>query len=820
MNPFMGRAPVESREDWFGSQRYFDELNSCIAQRANTVVLGVQGSGKTSLLRTMFSFDYCTRLAGEKKILICEADLSLEKDGDAICRYLEEQIREVAQFYLDDSERKETMLQETKRGEGGSSRSRLSRTITLLHRKYGYFIVLLIDHFERFTTSPMVTMEHHEVLRSLIEDGMLQCIVATDYDLSLDSLPPHMPGSYLLQKFTKSLRMQPLPQEAAVALLQRRQEGAEYQLPVELLETLFQLSGGIPWVLKATAEQVYANMEENRGTLKMPVAKEAIYQACLPLFQSWCKYLTGKQAEAVRIVADQAEDNAHYAGKDFTGSQSDLLSAVNVLKNRGILRQTEYLTQSGAVRMGPDYELQLNSLLFQRFCREGLAGEAARENPFEKKRREIREQEEREEKIREHEDAMRVLEEQAGVEKVKQAQRGGFGSGGATIIQVVQILGMLQETGRSRQTFAEQLSTALRKPFSLGAVPALPVDPAMSEEEIAQRSDEAVDQIGRQLVQEVEVDEEHDLVNVSPAELRTLDMRFQEARRRRAGLTDEMLEAQSERCQFYLKLSVVVEDALELPGLQMEDYSPQLVLYGKALEQSLRDNLYELFHRDAELSVYSPVCHAEDPEAPDAFCNKPAENTLIGNYEYLIAGKKDRLGALCEKYPDLLQAKPEPGSWSEWWRQLHDDIDTARRIRNLMGHADENSPTREKLDQMCGLLMGEPRNKGILDRITVGKRLAEQIFPQDIPPQAIFRMVGAVCEMECTARKANGGLRGETCEGRYPVNISPRKVQGYRGESLSQGVTLVGKTLRVRILEYKVQDGREFFSAELVSEAG
>lgn len=819
MNPFMSRVPVESREDWFGTQKYFEVLDACIAQRVNTAILGVQGSGKTSLLRTMFSCDYCACMAEKRKILICEADLSLQRDGDAICRYLAEKIQEDAQFYLENSEQKKKMFQEMRTVEGESAQTRLSKLIILLHRKYGYFIVLLMNHFERFTTSPMVTMEHHEVLRSLIEGRMLQCVVATNYDLSQDSLPPNMPGSYLLQKFTKFLYMQPFSLEAAVALLQRRQEGTDYQLPVKLIETLFRLSGGIPWVLETAAEQVYANLEVNGGTLEMPVAKEAIYQACFPIFQSWCKYFTEEQMKAIQVLAGQAEDNAHYAVMDFTGAQSHRLRAVAALKKRGILRQVEYTTQSGGVRRGRDYELQLNSLLFQRFCREGLAEEIARENPFEKKRRETEEQEKREEEIRQHEQYMRRLKEKEGQEKVKQAQQGGFSSGNGTIVQVVQILNMLQETGNSRQMFAQQLSGALRKPFSLGILPLCPADPNMSEEDFALRSDQAVNQISQQILQDVEVDEEHDLVNVTPAELRTLDIRFQDARQRRAGLTDAMLEAQSERCQFYLKLSVVVEDALELPGLQMEDYSPQLVMYGKALEQSLRDNLYELFHRDTELSAYSPMNRVEDPTAPDAFRNKQAEDTLIGNYEYLIAGKTGRLETLCETYPAQPEGEAEPVSWSDWWWKLQNDIDTARRIRNLMGHADENSPTREKLNEMCQLLIGGSGDEGILNRVTVGKRLALGMFPQETSQEAISQMVGTVCEMECTARKTNGGLRGITCSGRYTVNISPRKVQRYWGEDLSRNMSLVGKKFRVRLLEYRVQDNREFFSAELVSEA-
>ncbi len=826
MNPFMSRFPVESREEWFGSQQYFEELEACIEQKVNTVILGVQGSGKTSLLRTMFSFDYCERLAAERKILACEADLSAQQDGNAICHYLAERILEEAELYLEDSEKKAAMLRELRAVTGDSGQSRLSKMITRLHRKYGYFVVLLMNHFERFTTSPRVTMEHHEVLRSLIEDRMLQCIAATNYDLSQDSLPPNMPGSYLMQKFTRPIRMLPLAWEDAAALLRHRQEKAEWQMPEKLMEVLYSLSGGIPWVLEAAAEQIYDNRLKHEGKLEIQEAKDAIFDACLPVFKSWCKYLTGDQARVIRMLAEPAENSSACASRDFTGEQANVLNAAAALKNRGLLRQAEYITRSGERRKGPDYELQFNCLLFQRFCREGLAEKAAAENPFEKMRRQAAEQASREKELLQHDSTMRQLEEEEKRVRIEQARKEPSATGGDTyniyvdqrqVISPGQLLDLLELAGDSRQLFAERLSGVLRKNFSAPALPVLSGPEELPEAALAQKMDELWDEAGRQMLQDVQVDEEQDLVDVTPAELQTLDVRFQEARNRcRPGLTDAMLEAQSERCQFYLKLSVVVEDALELPGVRMEDYSPQLVFYGKALEQALRDNLYELFHRDPELSIYNPVTHVDAPDSAEAFRNKPAGKTLMGNYEYLIAGKKERLEALCLSHPVQPQGEPAPESWKGWWEQLRRAICRAREIRNLMGHADELSPNREKLDQMCGLLLGDGAGRGILDRVTVGRQLTQLLVPREIPRQTAGQLVGTVCQMECTARKTNGGLRGITCEGGYAVNISPRMVRKFRLDTAAQGEVLVGRIFWVRILECKVQDSREFFSAELV----
>lgn len=829
MNPFMSRFPVERREEWFGSQHYFQELDACIEQKVNAVILGVQGSGKTSLLRTMFSYDYCEGLARNRKILACEADLSARQDGNAICHYLAERILDEAEQYLEDSERTQGLLKELRSITDESGQVRLSKLITRLHRKYGFFVVLLMNHFERFTTSPRVTMDHHEVLRSLIDDRMLQCIVATNYDLSQDSLPPNVPGSYLLQKFTRPILLQPLSRTDAEALLRRRQERAEWQMPEKLMDVLYSLSGGIPWVLEAAAEQLYDNREKNGGRLDIQKAKESIYEACLPVFKSWCKYLTENQARVLRMLAERVTENRQYAVRDFTGEQSDLLTAAVSLKNRGLLWQTPpHVTKSGNMQPGPDYELRFNCLLFQRFCQEGLADQAARENPFEKIRQAAADRERQEQEIAQHASTMRELEEKEKLAQIERTQREPEPAGPVTNIyvenmQVVQgirpeeLLNLLGTAGGSRQALAEQLSQMLRKNFSVPALPAPPL--GLTDAAFAQRLDELWDQTGRQVIQDVQVDEEQDLLDVTPAALQNLDTRFREARDRcRKELTDAILEEQSERCQFYLKLSVVVEDALELPGVRLEDYSPQLVFYGKALEQTLRDNLYELFHQDPELSIYNLMTHVDTPDSMEIFRNKPVERTFVGNYEYLIAGKKERLATLCQSHLAQPEDAEAPESWTDWWGRLRRDIGLAREIRNLMGHADENSPTREKLDQLCGLLMGDPAAPGILERATVGRRLALVLVPREIPRQAMEQLVGTVCDMECTTRKTNGGLRGLTCEGGYTVNISPRMVQRYRLDTGSQGETLVGKIFQVRILECKVQDSREFFSGELVGE--
>lgn len=815
MNPFRSRWPIEKRSDWIGDQKIFNELEECIYQRVNAFILGVKGSGKTALLNCFFSIDYKREMAVKNRILIYAADLSTRSDGEDICNYLADRLKYAVKRLLGKTEEQAEIMEELESINSASGETRLQYMIEFLHEEYGYFVVLIMDNFELFTSSTSITIEHHEKLRSLIESRMLQCIVATDYDLSKDSLPWDVKGSYLVQKFTHSILAPAFSEEDALSFIKEKQKGCEIQLEDNVIRSLFKLSGGIPWMLEAAAECAYGNIEKNGGELNRAELKDAVYQACLPIMESWCKLLTAPQTEVLTLLAAQIEKNSIPVCRDFAG-EPQLQNAVAALKFRGILRQAYNTDQFGNVIRGGDYYVCFNSLLFQLFCSTGRMKEIAGNNPLAA--------EKPGEKF--GQPVQQIIQNYNFYEGSK-ANLSGAQDYSQTIhadnVQINQgitpseILSLLQASGDSRQLFAQQLSAQIQKNISQDMLPRLTRGGDMGEEEFAQQYDEEYDRFGQQLIQEVQVDEEDDLVNVTQDELETLDLRFEEARRRcRANVTDELLEHQSERCQFYIKLSVVVEDALDFPGaFVMNDFSPQLVLYGKALEQALRDNLYELFHREEVLSIYDTKKHIENAASGEVFKNKALEKTYIGNYVYLILYKKDYLGGLCMNQQISWEGIDSLETWKDWWSKFQTDIDSAREIRNLADHADQESPDKIKLNQMCSLLFGEEDRKGILDRMRVGKSLAAGMFPPAIPAQIIEELTGTVCEMECTQRKANGGLKGKLCDGGYVVNISPRKVKRYRESLPEQEFNPVGTVFRVKILEYKIQNETEFFSAEI-----
>lgn len=813
-NPFVSYSPLESQNNWIGDTNPFIMLSHNMRMRNNVCILGVQGTGKTSLLQCFFNIEYIRRMAQDEKTIICSVDLSLQQSGSDVCQYLADRIKSTARLLLIGSPYYQMFIDALKAEDATTPQALLQNIIGILNL-LGYHVVLIMDRFERFTSSTTITMGHHETLRSLIEANMLRCIVATNYDLSKDSLAPGVKGSYLMQKFTNHICLKGMPQDVAVQYIQNQQLDSKIQLPNELIAKLTEISGGIPLLLEYAAESAYDNLSKNEGKINGRELTAEIYEKSRPVLRSWCDSLTAAQIRVLKTLTNESSNNM-ISLFDFTGFDDDIKKAVAALRWRGLLiaPDVEY-----------NFEVRANSLLLQRFCKEELK-----------------------------EPESQLIVPQAKDMRTPPLPMPDFSSipsSGATVnihvhgdvyqgnalkvenIQINQglstsdLLKLLCESDSaslgalpdSRGTFAAQLSSQLRKFIPNRQTPFLLPDQSSPPHVYVQDYDEEFNKLSQKMVCDIEVDEEENLV-VTPAELQTLETRFAEARTRcRSSLSDELLASQSERCQFYIKLSVVVEDALELPGIQMDDYSPQLVLYGKALEQSLRDNFYELFHKEPKLSIYSTYTQLEDQSSPDVFANKLVNQTLIGNYIFLMSAKRSYLANLC--HCNAIQTPNQPtdnNSWITWWRNLEDDIFEARRIRNMADHADAVlSPRKENLELMCDLLFGTSTSTGLLSRSLVGKSLLQQIFPPAISFDVAQNFVGKECHMICRTVKRNGGLNGVTCEGGYPVNISPKRVLAYRNANMYENFDFAEKELVVSIIECKTQDNRDFFAAELVS---
>ena len=193
-NPFIDDFPVESADEWVGDQTLIEILRNSAGTRTNTYIVGPEGSGKTSLLRTAFTPEYRRKMAETRKKLIYFADLSNKSDGNDICEYLADRLKLSLNQLIRDRELLSEIHELTGEISAMPGQARFQNFMQVLHDNWGYMAVIIMDYFELFTMSNSVTQAHHDCLRSLIESGQIQCVVATNYDLSKDYILESVDG--------------------------------------------------------------------------------------------------------------------------------------------------------------------------------------------------------------------------------------------------------------------------------------------------------------------------------------------------------------------------------------------------------------------------------------------------------------------------------------------------------------------------------------------------------------------------------------------------------------------------------------------------
>ncbi len=816
-NPFIKDRPLEVAESWIGDTFCIEDLKHALTNSTNICVLGEEGSGKTSLLMTALSFRYRKDSAVKRKKLIYFANLSNRKDSDDLCDYLTECFKNSLDSLVEDSDELENIKKTVSRVEGNGE-TRFQNIIRKVHDEYGYIIVIVMDNFERFVMSKTVNQNHHECLRTLIESGCIQCIVATNYDLTQDSLPEDIKGSYLLQEFTHSIVMKPFSEEDIQSYLTGMQRSGKELVPVTKSRPIFNLSGGIPKFVNIIARNMAQSSIDNKGIISPKDAIARAREDCEHIMDRWCELLTERQVEAIekllccyeeecRKKGEQYDLKKNLAHYDFTGDDT-YESEIKKLLSRGLLKNyIVYDRHNNPIKK--DYCVCLNSLFFQRYCIESKMKKAALENPLIE--------------IAESRNSNGQMGKSIGtyVEKIiidnsqNLTIRNSSITTGLSVKDLLEIITEKGSTVEQSRLIGEKLNKQFQTRLSVSDLKQVLDLSFENSSDYDARVDEAFEQARNRLVQDVRVDEYEDIIDVTASDLQTLDERFQVARKKiHADLSDEIVENQSERCQFFLKLAVVVEEALSISVIEFEDYSAQLILYCKVIEQSLRDNLFNLFHKKDELAEYSPSRHSIFPGAQDNFRHLNKDRCYIGNFANVIAGRTKDLAALCTSISVEAYTKTTSNDWELWWSDFASDIQTVRLIRNSVGHAGSNSPGKNDLLKMYEYLIGNSSMIGLLPRVLVGKVLYNQFYAPSINQVDASSLIGKEAVMKCTKVKTSGGIRGRLDKSGFEVNISPKKV--HRFQHANSAIVSEGDCLKIRVLEFKSTDVKDYFSAEIV----
>lgn len=704
MNPFRGTPmQVEFKEDLIGRESEFRELHTKMRQRKHTMIMGVEGSGKSSFLSSFFSYDYRLSMARDRKTLIYVTEYPTALSSEGVYDYFA-QMMEASVRILDDcglSQIKDNICQELQEIDGKTTgQSRFVQTINTIAER-GYRMVLVLDNFELFTSSQAVTMEHHELMRSLLHK--IQYVVATNYDFNKDSLPKGVRSSYLLQSFAKNeITMRGFTLEEAESYLLRELEGCEIQFDKEMIAQLHAASGGNPKLLYQAAYYAYELLERDPSARfkGSSVAKDTFADAKKTM-EHWSILLTPNQVKVLKELKQR-------------GGILDTMdrSAAELLLQRGILQEVYEVDAYGRnIKKSDAYAY--NSKLYETFC------------------------------TRVEEDGMTLMEkatlmnplnaegdEETGVgQKTKSLEEllaENLGKGAGSIIikgDVIMAEGNKTTVHIERMSFLQNIGNPeqLRSIFTnlsneMNGDSRFFVDKNADAETLDLRYDEMANQVTRKFIPEKPTEEE----------LQTLEDRFEEIRSIRPEVTDEFLGQLSSECQFYLKIAVVVEDALRiLHTVRLGDFSAQVVMYGKVLEQCLRDNMYLLFSTEQDLKDWDLYTHRVFAGSKKSFGGMSVNDTFIGNYIYMMRDKKSHLAQLCvNKHMQTEAAEIQDAEkWKSWWSALGENVDAARNCRNTADHAGSRSE-KDDLQVMCELLFG---NNGIMARCNVADELYHKL---------------------------------------------------------------------------------------------
>lgn len=701
-NPFsLDKCELANEKFFMGRNKSVEQLEKYLIGygQGSVIITGVEGIGKTTLLSMYFSKAKKEELAKIEKteetqpILVCEADLGTDC-GD-LYEYLLDRLYYSCRRILSKVSNGKNILEDVaiEVDSGQSPKSRYESVINVL-KDYGYRIVLVVDSFEHFTTSTAIKLEHHEMLRNLSESRKLQCVCATNYDLNKDTLPADVKESLYLQTFHNKIKLEGLTVYEIKEYIDNKLQNKEVKFTDEAIQVIYNLTGGIPWLINKLAHYVYDYIKENGSKCEFnkvlrAFLSENIEQNLLP-FKNWCKFLTNSQYEVIlRLLGDAVRPPEKIIYYNFSNVDSHIKKAANELFNRGFLIESE----------DENYKYGFNSVLLGfyslKYKDDILAQVEA--NPLAEQRARIS----REREIEEAKSETVMLEKQT-----------------ATLKRDF-LMASLFKANISEDTL-KQLNTVntglIEVRNSYDSV-------RIQDAEYYTESERKADELLSCQADQVLVDEVH---NGDDSELNQKFKEIIDSFHIGDKIDDALMCKVSETCGKYLKLGLIVEDIYNANRkFFLNDNSISLVYYGKCLEQCMRDNFFNLFREHAYFKDYNTFNKKVEPKGEGTFgVLVSQEQALLGRFYYMISLLKDKLARLFNEQLQKKKIKDIKKVWgNDDWDNFAKKIETAKNTRNLL-HAGNVLPTNEAVIELRNQLIGED---GILSLSYVGHCLYESL---------------------------------------------------------------------------------------------
>lgn len=718
-NPFVGELiPYDYDLALLDRGMDLDDLESIFQERTilNTRYISPRGTGKSSLLDAFFTPEKCQELASQHKLVyVCRISGDDMPTDAKVFVWLIEAVWNALENLDPDSQEYDRIIAEMQKLKDkkpgydldANKGEALLKAMLQYLTKRRYSVTLILDEFHQLACARHLADSTFGKMATLGQNKLISYIIAADFDDSVGS------DTFYVSQFSRIFSGDPVhlkgvttsKGKAALTALIRsklaRYEGITFS--DEELEQIYHLTGGIPEMVRSAVKVLFDVKQEMPGTLSPEHIQCYTLSACTKMMEKWVQHFDNDSWETMKAVLDGVtESNIKAILPKAVKDKRPVLGEAGLISKQTITQKYSPICPLFAQYIRQEYPRHC----FAPTDELGLGIPGLRSDQIQKL------------VVNVNMNDCNVFKGdiQGGVNTIQNHLHQGIG--------ISEILSLMEAgRGKTQEQFAASLANQLRGRLPAEGIRSLSPGDFDTQEAYELAYDEAFTKYSQNLVEDIPVDEDQKLM-LSQSQVESMEDRFAQARKRhRSNLTDQMLAAQSERCRFYLKLSVIVEDALELPGLQMEDYSPQLVLYGKALEQSLTDHFYPLFHREETLSVYDTYEDEINPDSEHIFKKITPNCATIGSYEFVIRKQRNYLADLCKSYAPQASADT-----AKWWKSLWEDIKKARLIRNKADHADSLSPTREDLDKMCCYLMGTCDKDGILERNLVGTELFMTMF--------------------------------------------------------------------------------------------
>ena len=370
MNPFL----TNFEDQPFGRAREIEEIRKRVDARSLTAIQGVEGIGKTAILKAAFDRDFRIQKAREKVLISAVTEFPPElKDDEIYQHFTDTVIKSVRILSLCDAESEmNAILSECEqlRTQAPFPASAFESVIEAIHFR-GYHIVIVVDNFERFTTSYDVTLKHHETLRRML--SMSQYIVATNYDLNQDSLPKEVSSSLYMMNFSgHELLIGGWSYLQTEGFIKEQLKNSTIQFSPALCDKLYGATGGIPKLVKWAGQYAYDYIEKNGSEDGLQFVALYNDQKVQTLLQHWSRMFSKAQiAELKKLLT--AQQNPLNKMED---------AVLTSLQSRGILTHVQQTDAYGNTII-KDNEYQFCCKYFGKFCSDGNNLEdAAKQNPL------------------------------------------------------------------------------------------------------------------------------------------------------------------------------------------------------------------------------------------------------------------------------------------------------------------------------------------------------------------------------------------------------------------------------------------------------